>query len=57
MTLRPSDIPDGVTDEYLDDYNNSGAEDYGISYEDYAEDRTIDDYGMTSEEMDSGDID
>lgn len=57
MTLRPSDIPDGVTDEYLDDYNNSGAEDYGISYEDYVEDRTINDYGMTSEEMDSGDID
>lgn len=57
MGLRPSDISDGVTDEYLNDYNNLGVADYGISYENYAENRTVDDYGMTSEEMDSGDLD
>lgn len=53
MSLKPSDIPDDVTDEYLEEYNNSEAEDYGISYEDYAEARTIEDYGATKDEMDN----
>lgn len=44
MGPRYDEIPDDVTDEYLDDYNNSDAEDYGISYEDYAEQRTMEDY-------------
>ena len=35
---------DDVTDEYWDDYVNNDVEDYGISYEDYAESRTNEDY-------------
>lgn len=31
---------DDVTDEYYEDYVNNGYEDYGVSYEDYAENRT-----------------
>lgn len=43
--IEYDEIPDGVTDEYVDDYNNSEAENYNISYEEYAESRTMDDYG------------
>lgn len=35
---------DDVTDEYYDDYVNNNCEDYGISYDDYAESRTNEDY-------------
>lgn len=48
---------DDVSDEYKKDYKNSEAEDYGISYEDYSLNRTMREYGMTTEEMDSGDED
>lgn len=51
------DVPDWVTDEYVDEYNNSDAEYEGVSYEDYAEERSAEDYGLTAEEMDSGDED
>lgn len=35
---------DDVTSEYYDDYIENDVEDYGISYEDYAESRTMEDY-------------
>ena len=55
--LYADEIPDDVTDEYIDEYNESEAKDYGISYEEYAEQRCMEDYGLTEEEMDSGDRD
>ena len=39
-----NDVPDDVNDEYVDDYNNS-EDQYYMSYEDYAEERSIEDYG------------
>lgn len=42
--IEYDEIPDGITDEYVDEYNNSEAEDYGISYESYAESHTNEDY-------------
>ena len=39
-----NDVPDYVNDEYVDDYNNSEDKEY-IDYEDYANQRSAEDYG------------
>ena len=48
MPIYADEIDDDVTTEYIDEYNENEAEyeGYGISYEDYANQRTIDDYGI-----------
>jgi hypothetical protein len=46
--IYADEIDDDVTTEYIDEYNENEAEYeyYDISYEDYANQRTIDDYGI-----------
>lgn len=43
--------------EYYDEWKNRDDELHDMSLEDYDEIRRVEDYGMTDEEMDSGDND
>lgn len=43
--------------EFADEYESKSDELNGVSLEDYNESRCAEEYGMTNEEMDSGDDD